>query len=142
MRSCAQTDTHSNKKVMRDRQRDREREVDAEKERARDLVQLQRFALGGSGLGAGGSAGSRGAGGGKEGRNQIMSRSPSFHHLEGGPAYTPHVSVGYLDIARTDVMNQHVCAKLAREHKGLEEVVRVTAISAWSTEGKVGQWKR
>ena len=81
MRSCAQTDTRSNKKVMRDRQRDREREVDAEKERARDLVQLQRFALGGSGLGAGGSAGSRGAGVGKgAGRHARVGR----RHAGGG----------------------------------------------------------
>ena len=50
---------------MRDRQRGREREFDAEKERARDLVQLQRFALGGSGLGGGGTAGAGGVAGGK-----------------------------------------------------------------------------
>jgi hypothetical protein len=33
-------------------------------------------------------------------------RSGSFHSLEGGKAYTPHVSIAYLDMSRTDLMNE------------------------------------
>lgn len=71
------------------------------------------------------------------------SKSHSFHTLDGGPAYTPHVSLAYLDIQRTDVMNAKVCEELeGSDGGGLMKTVRVKSVAAWWTEGGVGDWRR
>ena len=72
----------------------------------------------------------------------LRGRSPSFHTLEGGPAFTPHVSIAYLSILRTDLINPAICARLQKEVPGLMDSVRVKGISAWSTEGPVSEWKK
>jgi hypothetical protein len=94
-------------------------------------------------------------------------RSGSFHSLQGGKAYTPHVSIAYLDMSRTDLMNevskrgcpfptpntralklthfvnlQEVCEKLVKGKPGLMKPVQAKYISAWWTEGQVKDWKR
>ncbi|GMI46225.1 hypothetical protein TrCOL_g4676 [Triparma columacea] len=69
-------------------------------------------------------------------------RSGSFHSLQGGKAYTPHVSIAYLDMSRTDLMNEEVCEKLVKGKPGLMKPVQAKYISAWWTEGQVKDWKR
>jgi len=70
-------------------------------------------------------------------------RSDSFHSLSGGKAYTPHVSMGYVDMARTDVVNEDECERIEKEERVgiMSKGIRAKYLSAWSTEGKVADWK-
>jgi hypothetical protein len=70
-------------------------------------------------------------------------RSDSFHSLSGGKAYTPHVSIGYLDMSRTDVINEVICKQIEEEQREgvMKKGIRAKYISAWWTLGKVEEWK-
>jgi hypothetical protein len=67
-------------------------------------------------------------------------RSPSFHNLEGGKPYTPHVSIAYLHMTRTDLMNEEVCGAITQANPGIMSSVRAIGLSAWWTEGGAGDW--
>lgn len=69
-------------------------------------------------------------------------RSGSFHSLQGGKAYTPHLSIAYLDMNRTDIMNEGVCERLVEGRPELMKPVRAKYLSAWWTKGQVKDWRR
>jgi len=69
-------------------------------------------------------------------------RSGSFHALSTGKAYTPHLSIAYLDMSRTDIMNESVCENIVKENPETMQPVRAKYLSAWWTKGKVEDWKR
>lgn len=69
-------------------------------------------------------------------------RSMSFHSLSGDRAYTPHVSICYVHMDRTDVMNEAVCEDLVLKRPELMKNVRARYLSAWSTKGGLQDWKR
>eukprot|EP00518_Triparma_eleuthera_P002648 CAMPEP_0182455116 /NCGR_PEP_ID=MMETSP1319-20130603/1430_1 /TAXON_ID=172717 /ORGANISM="Bolidomonas pacifica, Strain RCC208" /LENGTH=331 /DNA_ID=CAMNT_0024653151 /DNA_START=139 /DNA_END=1131 /DNA_ORIENTATION=- len=69
-------------------------------------------------------------------------RVRSFHSLTSGKAYTPHLSIAYLSMSRTDIMNERVCEEIVRDDPDTMKTVKAKWLSAWWTEGKVEDWKR
>ena len=69
-------------------------------------------------------------------------RAPSFHNLSHDKAYTPHLSIAYLSMSRTDIMNEGICEAIVRDDPDTMNTVRAKWLSFWWTEGTVSEWKR
>jgi hypothetical protein len=52
--------------------------------------------------------------------------------------------MGYVDMSRTDVVNEDVCARIEKQEANgiMKKGIRAKYLSAWWTKGQVKDWKR